>query len=100
MFTAFSFPVLLAQEAAAAQDRWADAFFGFNEGQRFVLLLVVIGCATAIVISAVGFINRMISSVHRHRVDAELKRELLDRGMSADEIAKVIESASPPGRGV
>lgn len=84
--------MLLAQEA---NNRWSDAFFGFNEGQRFVLLLVVIGCLTAILISVAGVIGGVVSSMHRRRTEAAMKQDLIDRGMSADEIAKIIESSAP-----
>jgi hypothetical protein len=58
-----------------------------------VLLLVVIGCATAIIISAVSMISGAVNMVHRRRTQAELKRDMLERGMSAEEITSVIESA-------
>jgi hypothetical protein len=32
-------------------------------------------------------------------VEAEMKRDMIERGMSADEIAKIIEAASPPEDG-
>lgn len=34
----------------------------------------------------------VINSIHRRRVEMNLKRELLERGMSADEIATVIRA--------
>ena len=34
----------------------------------------------------------VINAVHRRRTEADLKRELLDRGMSADEIATVVRA--------
>ncbi len=37
----------------------------------------------------------VVSSIHRRRAETELKRELLDRGMNADEIARVVESTQP-----
>jgi hypothetical protein len=39
----------------------------------------------------------VINSIHRRRTETDLKRELLDRGMSADEIATVIRTK--PTRG-
>jgi hypothetical protein len=37
-----------------------------------------------------------LDAAHRRRTEADLKREMLDRGMSVDEIVKVIEAAAPP----
>ncbi|HEY3393483.1 MAG TPA: hypothetical protein VGK58_12300, partial [Lacipirellulaceae bacterium] len=34
----------------------------------------------------------VINSIHRRRAETDLKRELLERGMSADEIATVIRA--------
>ncbi len=40
----------------------------------------------------------VINSIHRRRAETELKRELLERGMGAEEIAMVIR-ATPSKRG-
>jgi hypothetical protein len=50
-----------------------------------LLLMTIIICIT-------------IYSVHKNRLDDALKRELLERGMSAEEIATVIR-AKPTGDG-
>jgi hypothetical protein len=63
---------------------------------RFVLLIVGIGCGTGIILGTLGIISGAITSVVRRRAEMELKRDMIDRGMSAEEIAKVIESATPP----
>ena len=77
------------------QTLLADLFTDINPDNRFVLMLVGIGCLTGIIISAVTIISGALQSVHRTRLEAELKRDMLDRGMSAEEIAKVIESSTP-----
>jgi hypothetical protein len=63
---------------------------------RFVLLIVGIGCGTGIILGTLGIISGAITSVVRRRAEMDLKREMIERGMSAEEIAKVIESATPP----
>jgi hypothetical protein len=63
---------------------------------RFVLLIVGIGCGTGIILGTLGIVSGAITSVVRRRAEMELKRDMIDRGMSAEEIAKVIESATPP----
>jgi hypothetical protein len=90
-----SFPGLLAEEVVKAEDKWADVFFGLDQEKRFVLVIVAIGCATGIIISAVAIITGLSNSVYRRRTETHFKQELLDRGMSADEIAKIVESSAP-----
>lgn len=69
---------------------------GFDPNQRFVLVLVVFGCALTLVISLAGITAGVLNAVHRRRIEEGLKRDMLDRGMSAEEIVKVVEAASPP----
>jgi hypothetical protein len=92
MLTLNSFAPVLAQ---ATDDWWAEQFFGLDPSQRFALLIVAIGCATAIIISLVILIGCITTAMHRRRLESELKRDMLDRGMSADDIVRVIESAQP-----
>jgi uncharacterized membrane protein len=57
-----------------------------SSGERTgLMVLSVVAVVTIIVILAVT-----IYSMHKNRLDDSLKRELLDRGMSADEIATVM----------
>ena len=51
-----------------------------------------------IVLTAIVTGGIVINSMHRRRTETDLKRELLERGMSADEIATVIR-ATPSRRG-
>jgi hypothetical protein len=88
--------LVLAQMMWEQNDPWTRTFFGLGQGQRFVVIIVAIGCATALLLGTLGIITSAINTVHRRRAEMELKREMIDRGMSADEIAKVIESAAPP----
>jgi hypothetical protein len=88
--------LLLAQMMWEQDDPWTRTFFGLGQGQRFVVIIVAIGCLTAVILGTLGIITSAINTVHRRRAEIELKREMIDRGMSGDEIAKVIESAAPP----
>jgi hypothetical protein len=83
--------LLLAQ----SPDVWADTLFGLNQEQRFVLMIITIGCVTGVICTVVGCAAGTISSVHRRRLEQELKQELLDRGMTADEVVQVVESSPP-----
>jgi hypothetical protein len=51
-----------------------------------------------VVLVAIVTAGIVINSIHRRRAETELKRELLERGMGADEIAMVIR-ATPSKRG-
>jgi hypothetical protein len=91
MLTSLSQMLLLAQ----ASDPWASTFFGLDADKRFVLMIIAIGCATGVICTIIGCASSAITSMHRRQAEADLKRELLDRGMSADEIARVVESTQP-----
>jgi hypothetical protein len=70
--------------------------FDFSSEQWFVIALVVIGCTTGVLITLAGISASVVNSIHRRRIEESLKQDMLDRGMSAEEIVKVIESAAPP----
>src|SRR4051794_210583 len=67
----------------------------FDPTKRFALIVIVLGCAVGVICTLIGTISSTINSIHRRRVEADMKREMIDRGMSADEITKVIEAAMP-----
>ena len=76
---------------------WAtDLVSGFDPGQRLALLIISIGCGLALILGLAGIISSSISSIHRRRAETELKRDLVERGMSADEIATIIETSTSP----
>ncbi len=76
---------------------WATSFLSeLNPNNRFALIVVVVGCATGVICTLVVFISSTINSIHHRRVETDMKREMIERGMSADEITKVIEAAMPP----
>ena len=87
--------MLIAQVAQSSSDRWADLLFGLDQNQRFVILLVAIGCTAGVICTLVGCVSSAASTMHRHRLEAEMKRDMLDRGMNAEEIARVVESSQP-----
>jgi hypothetical protein len=90
--------LLLAQAPEALHDAgfWPNALSGIDAEMRVLLLIVGIGCATGIILGTFGIVSSAINSIHRRRTEVDLKREMIERGMTADEIAKIIESASPP----
>jgi hypothetical protein len=76
---------------------WATSTLSeLDPSKRFALIVVVIGCATGVICTLVVFISSTINSIHHRRVETDMKREMIERGMSAEEITKVIEAAMPP----
>jgi hypothetical protein len=77
-------------------DWWTSMFSDLDPSKRFALIVVVVGCATGVLCTLVGCISGTINSIHHRRVEADMKRDMIERGMSADEITKIIEAAMPP----
>jgi len=63
--------------------------------KQFALIVIVFGCLTGVICTIVVFTSNTITSIHRRRLEVDMKREMIDRGMTADEIVKVIEAAPP-----
>jgi hypothetical protein len=80
----------------AATGGLTDVLVGIDPDKRFVLLLVLVGLAFGLVLGVAGIVSGTINSLHRRRSELDLKREMIERGMSADEIEKIIEAAAPP----
>jgi hypothetical protein len=83
---------LVAQTAGG----WLGSLSELEPELKFTLLVVAIGCGTGVICTVVVFVSNTITSIHGRRLDADMKREMIERGMSADEIAKILEAASPP----
>ncbi len=90
---------LLSQVALSAtasiEEQWSATFFGLDQEQRFVLLMICVVGVPVLLIAIAGIISGTISAVHRRRLEAGMKQDMLDRGMSSEEIARVIEAAPP-----
>lgn len=69
------------------QNLW-DRIPLMSPGDLTILSLIVI----AAVLVAIAIIGSIIYAMHKNRLEDSLKRELLDRGMNADEIATVIRA--------
>ena len=74
-----------------------DLLQGMEEDKLFVLMIISIGCFTAIVISLAGMLGGIWSSIRSKQIEADLKQDMLDRGMSAEEIQQVVEAAPKSG---
>ena len=74
-------------------------FEGFDSDQRFTLVIVSIVFLAGLLIAVISIVSGTISSIQKRSAELELKRDMLDRGMSSEEIQQVIESSPlPPGR--
>ncbi len=62
----------------------------FDAGERFPLAVVIIVFGTMLLIAIVAIVAGTIRSIHRHRLDDALKRELVERGMDAEEIERIV----------
>ncbi len=78
----------------------SDTFNGFASDERLVLLLVAVGCLTAVIIVIACLIAWTVRKMRQAKLNDDLKREMIERGMSAEEIAQVIEAESPPEEAV
>jgi hypothetical protein len=58
---------------------------------NMIVLVVLIGTAA----SVVGTVAKQIRKYASHRQELEFKRELLDRGLGADEVEKIVKARSP-----
>ncbi|MEM8944565.1 MAG: hypothetical protein AAGD11_05215 [Planctomycetota bacterium] len=83
-------PLLLAQ--AAAGSTASGLLMGLDGEQRFVVMLVAIGCGTGALIAITAIITGVYTSLVARRELNDLKQDMLDRGMSSQEIAEVIEA--------
>ena len=75
-----------------------DSFWqwvGTRHTDEFALFVIPIFFIVLAVVVTTGMV---LNSIHRRRAEINLKRELLDRGMSAEEIATIVAATSARGR--
>ncbi len=85
-------PLIIAQS-----DPWKNDFFGLEGEQRFVVILLVISCVTAIIITFACVAFGVWHSLRNKQIEADIKQDMLDRGMTAEEIEQVIEATPKEG---
>jgi hypothetical protein len=64
----------------------------FSPAQVLALLIVAMGVAFLILVSLAGIIVPAWANVHKARLETALKQQMLERGMSAEEIVSVLNS--------
>lgn len=63
-------------------------------GDRFALCITSIVIGLIALVFVIAIVSHAIGKIHRTRLENALKRELLDRGMSSEEIAEIVEATS------
>lgn len=73
----------------------SEVFMNMDDEQRFSLIVIAMGCLTGIIIATVSVLSGVLYHSFRRKREDQLKRDMLDLGMSAEEIATVVK-ATPP----
>jgi hypothetical protein len=82
--------LLLAQSTG---DR-LQALLQIDPDERFPLLVVCVVFAVGLMVATVAIVGGLIHSYQRRRLEVDFKRELLDRGLSPEEVARIVEASS------
>jgi hypothetical protein len=82
---------------SASNNLW-EWLAPIDADSRFALCVVMVVMGLAALVLIVSIVARTVSMIQRARLEDALKRELLDRGMSANEIAQVVEASAGPRR--
>ena len=62
----------------------------------FALLIPLCAVGGTVIVGIVALITKHLRSVRQREIDATLKQEMIARGMSADEIERVLAAKSVP----
>lgn len=63
------------------------------------LLVICVGCATAVLITLGVAAFSVFNSMHRRRHEQQLKREMLSMGLSTEEIERVVQCTAKELKG-
>ena len=66
----------------------------FDADMRFPLVICAMIFGGTALVALVGIISHTIHTIHKNRLDDALKRELVDRGMTAGEIERIVRARS------
>jgi hypothetical protein len=83
------FSWLLAQ--AAPSSSWFDRIGGAD-----LIPIFVVGTPLVVIVIALAF--SLFNKIHRRNVEIGFKREMLDRGLSVDEIERILAAKSNDGK--
>ena len=80
---------MLAQ--ADQGSSWSDRI-----GSGEIVPIFVIGAPLVVILVALAF--SLFNKIHRRNAEIAFKREMLDRGLSADEIERILAAKSNDGK--
>jgi hypothetical protein len=80
---------------AEPQTIW-DSIIQIAAADRAALIALFIIVATLIIVVIAVIASKTVYRMHKNRLEDALKRELIERGFSADEIATIVESSAAP----
>ncbi len=90
-------PLLFARVPVTDADGLPTDFYGLDRDQRFVVILVVVSCVTLLLLVIGCVAAACWNAVRQREVEAELKQDMLDRGMNAEEIEQVVKAQPKEG---
>jgi hypothetical protein len=93
--------LLLAEETQVATKSFWDVVHGVPVHDLAPLVVFSLTCAVVAVIVVATIASKTTCRIHKAQLEDALKRELVDRGFAADEIAKIVETSplNSPSRG-
>lgn len=94
--------LLLAQQGAQLQQSsgvLAEFFRSANNEEVLALLSVGLLLGAVVLLAAIVATANTVSTIAKRRIDATLKQDLLDRGMTVEEAIAMVR-ATPNSRGL
>ena len=70
----------------------SDILDRLGSGDLFPVVIVSIVFGSLLLLSVFAIIATCVYKIRRHSIAAQLKQDMLDRGMSAEEIKTVLEA--------
>ena len=70
----------------------SDILDRLGSGDLFPVVIVSIVFGSILLLSVFAIIATCVYKIRRHSIAAQLKQDMLDRGMSAEEIKTVLEA--------
>jgi hypothetical protein len=67
-----------------------DALSQVSSPDMPVIILIVVAVATLLIIAITVTVSKTIYGMHKNRLENTLKRELVERGLSVDEIERIV----------
>jgi hypothetical protein len=86
--------LLMAEGTQAAAKTVWDVLEGIPGGDRAPVIGISVLMAVLLVMFVAAIVGKTMCRMQQARLEDALKRELVDRGFSADDVAKIVQSAA------